>query len=98
MKRRESMNRMGQPTPSLQYSNTPLCPRFLLLPGGIECSYKFVSCKNRALTTAPAGRCLIMAIRTGADYIKALRDGREVWHGGRRIEYATTHAGFTGGG
>ena len=39
-----------------------------------------------------------MAIGTGADYIKALRDGREVWHGGRRIEYATTHAGFTGGG
>jgi len=39
-----------------------------------------------------------MAIRTGADYIKALRDGGEVWHGGRGIEYATTHAGFTGGG
>jgi len=25
-----------------------------------------------------------MAIRTGADYIKALRHGREIWHGGRR--------------
>ncbi len=37
-----------------------------------------------------------MAIRSGADYIKALRDGREVWHGGRRIEDVTTHPGFTG--
>ena len=37
-----------------------------------------------------------MAIRTGADYIKALRDGREVWHAGRRIEDVTAHAGFTG--
>src|SRR5439155_24593911 len=44
--------RCVSPTPSLQYSNTPFCPRFLLLPGRIECSYKFVSCKNRALTTA----------------------------------------------
>jgi aromatic ring hydroxylase len=39
-----------------------------------------------------------MAIRTGADYVETLRDGREVWHRGRRIEYATTHAGFTGEG
>ncbi len=39
-----------------------------------------------------------MAIRTGADYIKALRHGREIWHGGRRIEDVTTHAGFTGKG
>ena len=37
-----------------------------------------------------------MAIRRGADYIKALRDGREVWHAGRRIEDVTAHAGFTG--
>ena len=37
-----------------------------------------------------------MPNRTGADYIKALRDGREVWHGGRRIEDVTTHSGFTG--
>ena len=37
-----------------------------------------------------------MPIRTGADYIKALRDGREVWHGGRRIADVTAHAGFTG--
>jgi 4-hydroxyphenylacetate 3-monooxygenase len=37
-----------------------------------------------------------MALRKGADYIKALRDGREVWHAGRRIEDVTTHPGFTG--
>jgi 4-hydroxyphenylacetate 3-monooxygenase/anthranilate 3-monooxygenase (FAD)/4-hydroxyphenylacetate 3-monooxygenase len=37
-----------------------------------------------------------MAIRKGADYIRALRDGREVWHGGRRIGDVTTHSGFTG--
>ncbi|HEX2227329.1 MAG TPA: 4-hydroxyphenylacetate 3-hydroxylase N-terminal domain-containing protein, partial [Candidatus Binatia bacterium] len=37
-----------------------------------------------------------MPIRTGAGYIKALRDGREVWHAGRRIDDVTTHSGFTG--
>jgi aromatic ring hydroxylase len=37
-----------------------------------------------------------MPIRTGAQYIKALRDGREVWHGGRRIADVTTHPGFAG--
>jgi len=37
-----------------------------------------------------------MPIRTGADYIHALRDGREVWHAGRRIEDVTAHSGFTG--
>jgi len=37
-----------------------------------------------------------MAVRTGADYIRALRDGREVWHAGRRIEDVTAHSGFTG--
>jgi len=37
-----------------------------------------------------------MPIRKGADYINALRDGREVWHAGRRIDDVTTHAGFTG--
>ena len=37
-----------------------------------------------------------MAIRTGAQYVKALRDGREVWHAGRRIDDVTTHPGFTG--
>jgi aromatic ring hydroxylase len=37
-----------------------------------------------------------MANRTGADYIKALRDGREVWYGSKRINDVTTHSGFTG--
>ena len=37
-----------------------------------------------------------MSIRSGEDYIKALRDGREVWHAGRRIGDVTTHSGFTG--
>ena len=37
-----------------------------------------------------------MPIRTGADYIRALRDGREVWHAGRRIPDVTAHPGFTG--
>jgi len=37
-----------------------------------------------------------MPIRTGADYINALRDGREVWHAGKRIDDVTTHPGFTG--
>ncbi len=37
-----------------------------------------------------------MANRTGADYIKALRDGREVWYGSKRIDDVTTHSGFTG--
>jgi 4-hydroxyphenylacetate 3-monooxygenase/anthranilate 3-monooxygenase (FAD)/4-hydroxyphenylacetate 3-monooxygenase len=37
-----------------------------------------------------------MPIRKGADYTRALRDGREVWHGGRRIADVTAHSGFTG--
>ncbi len=37
-----------------------------------------------------------MPIRRGADYIKALRDGREVWHAGKRIADVTAHSGFTG--
>lgn len=37
-----------------------------------------------------------MAIRRGADYIHALRDGRQVWHGGRRIADVTAHPGFNG--
>ena len=37
-----------------------------------------------------------MAVRTGADYVRALRDGREVWNAGRRIEDVTAHSGFTG--
>lgn len=37
-----------------------------------------------------------MPIRTGAQYVNALRDGREVWHAGRRIADVTAHPGFTG--
>ena len=37
-----------------------------------------------------------MAIRTGAAYVAALRDGREVWQAGRRIADVTTHPGFAG--
>jgi aromatic ring hydroxylase len=37
-----------------------------------------------------------MPLRKGADYIKALQDGREIWHIGRRIEDVTKHSGFTG--
>ena len=37
-----------------------------------------------------------MPIRRGSEYRRALRDGREVWHAGRRIEDVTTHSGFTG--
>jgi len=37
-----------------------------------------------------------MPVRTGADYIGALRDGREVWHAGRRIKDVTAHLGFSG--
>jgi aromatic ring hydroxylase len=32
-----------------------------------------------------------MPIRTGADYIK---DGREIWNAGRRIEDVTKHSGL----
>ena len=37
-----------------------------------------------------------MPIRNGAQYINALRDGREVWHAGRRIDDVTNHSGFSG--
>ncbi len=37
-----------------------------------------------------------MAIRSGRNYIESLRDGREVWHAGKRIEDVTIHSGFTG--
>ena len=37
-----------------------------------------------------------MPVRRGADYVHALRDGREVWYAGRRISDVTTHPGFTG--
>ena len=37
-----------------------------------------------------------MAVRSGREYVDALRDGREVWHAGKRIEDVTAHPGFTG--
>ncbi len=37
-----------------------------------------------------------MGVRTGADYLRALRDGREVWHAGQRIADVTTHPRFAG--
>jgi len=37
-----------------------------------------------------------MGIRTGAEYAAGLRDGREVWQAGRRIDDVTTHPGFAG--
>src|SRR5438552_13737850 len=37
-----------------------------------------------------------MGARTGDDYLESLRDGRQVWHAGRRIEDVTTHPGFAG--
>jgi hypothetical protein len=37
-----------------------------------------------------------MPTRPGADYIKALQDGREIWNAGRRIEDVTKHSGFAG--
>jgi 4-hydroxyphenylacetate 3-monooxygenase oxygenase component len=37
-----------------------------------------------------------MGARTGREYIEALRDGRQVWHAGRRIPDVTAHPGFVG--
>jgi len=37
-----------------------------------------------------------MPARRGADYVNALRDGREVWYAGHRIDDVTVHRGFTG--
>jgi aromatic ring hydroxylase len=37
-----------------------------------------------------------MPVRRGADYINALRDGREVWYAGKRIDDVTAHSGFSG--
>lgn len=37
-----------------------------------------------------------MGLRTGAEYVQALRDGREVWQGGRRIQDVPAHPGFAG--
>lgn len=35
-----------------------------------------------------------MGLRTGAEYLAAQRDGREVWIGGRRVEDVTAEPGF----
>src|SRR5262245_58260236 len=37
-----------------------------------------------------------MGVRSGREYVAALRDGRRVWHAGRRIADVTTHPGFAG--
>jgi len=37
-----------------------------------------------------------MAVRTGKNYVEALRDGRRVFQGGRRIEDVPAHPGFAG--
>jgi aromatic ring hydroxylase len=37
-----------------------------------------------------------MAIRTGAEYIASLRDGREVWLGGQRVADVPAHPAFRG--
>jgi aromatic ring hydroxylase len=37
-----------------------------------------------------------MAVRTGREYVEALRDGRRVWQGGRLIEDVASHPGFSG--
>src|SRR5579871_3995632 len=50
----------------------------------------FICSRNWGCQVSP------MAARTGASYIEALRDGRQVWQGGRRIEDVTTHPGFVG--
>ena len=46
-----------------------------------------VTMDNKEMLSSDPGSIVeAMAIRKGADYIRALRDGREVWHAGRRIE------------
>jgi 4-hydroxyphenylacetate 3-monooxygenase/anthranilate 3-monooxygenase (FAD)/4-hydroxyphenylacetate 3-monooxygenase len=37
-----------------------------------------------------------MAVRTGPEYVAALRDGRRVWQAGRLIEDVPSHPGFSG--
>jgi 4-hydroxyphenylacetate 3-monooxygenase/anthranilate 3-monooxygenase (FAD)/4-hydroxyphenylacetate 3-monooxygenase len=37
-----------------------------------------------------------MSVRTGREYVEALRDGRRVWQGGRLIEDVPSHPGFSG--
>jgi 4-hydroxyphenylacetate 3-monooxygenase len=38
-----------------------------------------------------------MAARSGAQYLEGLRDGRDVWYGGERVQDVTTHPAFTPG-
>lgn len=35
-----------------------------------------------------------MAARSGAQYLAGLRDGREIWYGGERVQDVTTHPAF----
>jgi 4-hydroxyphenylacetate 3-hydroxylase N terminal len=67
-----------------------------LLPDGFDESYNHQSFFKSSGKGRSTTRSITMANRTGADYIKALRDGREVWYGSKRIEDVTTHSGFTG--
>ena len=38
-----------------------------------------------------------MGIRTGAEYLEGLRDGRDVWIRGERVNDVTTHPGLSRG-
>ncbi|MCZ6656524.1 MAG: 4-hydroxyphenylacetate 3-monooxygenase, oxygenase component [Gammaproteobacteria bacterium] len=38
-----------------------------------------------------------MAVRTGAEYLESIRDGREVWMRGKRVEDVTVEPGLAGG-
>lgn len=38
-----------------------------------------------------------MAARSGAQYLKGLRDGRDIWCGGERVQDVTTHPAFAAG-
>jgi 4-hydroxyphenylacetate 3-monooxygenase oxygenase component len=38
-----------------------------------------------------------MALRTGTEYVESLRDDREVWIGGERVDDVTKHPAFVGG-
>ena len=38
-----------------------------------------------------------MGIRTGAQYLQALRDDREIWHRGKRVKDVTTEPGLCRG-
>ena len=38
-----------------------------------------------------------MAVRTGAEYLESIRDGREVWMQGKRVEDVTVEPGLARG-